>query len=113
MSEVYLGKLFNEHRFLRSDFRTRLFAYLEDYDNFFGNDVISSAKDWLREGRYDMVRYFLQSSSFEYALPFSLQEFVTMSAEDFAFYNDYACKKLALLDEKKALYKEYITFYEL
>ncbi len=108
-------KKLNIDRLLESDIIDRFLGFVEEYDKVFGNNVFDTVVDkWLDYGKedYDCIKYFLMASSSEYYLPFSMEDFISMTLDDFVLYQEKCAKICALFDEKRALYQEFITFYE-
>lgn len=108
-------KKLNIKKLLKSDFIDRFLDFVEAYDEAFDKNVFDTVVDkWLDYGKeeYDCIKYFLATSPLEYSLPFSIEDFVNMTLDDFVLYQEKCAKICALLDEKKALYEEINTFYE-
>lgn len=107
-------KRLNVERLLESDFIDRFFGFAEVYDKVFGKNVFDSVTKWLSYGKeeYDYIKYFLNTSCFEYSLPFSVDDFISMSSDEIIEYQKKCAKIREILDEKRALYEEFSTFYE-
>ncbi len=108
-------KKLNIDRLLESDIIDRFLGFVEEYDKVFGKNVFDTVVDkWLDYGKedYDCIKYFLMTSSSEYCLPFNMKDFISMTLYDFVLSKEKCVKICALLDEKRALYQEFITFYE-
>lgn len=108
-------KNLNVKKLLKSDFIDRFLDFVEAYDEVFDKNVFDTVVDkWLDYGKeeYDCIKYFLMTSRSEYSLPFSIEDFINMTLNDFVTCQEKCAKICALLDEKRALYEEFITFYE-
>lgn len=108
-------KKLNEKKLSKSDFINRFLNFLVDYDKVFNKNVFDTVvHEWLDYGKedYDCIKYFLLTSSQEYSLPFRMEDFINMTLDDFVAYQEKCAKICALLDEKRALYEEFNTFYE-
>lgn len=108
-------KKLNKQKLSKSDFICRFLDFTVTYDVVFNKDVFDTAtKEWLKYDNedYECVKYFLMTSSQEYSLPFSMEDFINMTLDDFVAYQEKCSIICALLDEKRALYEEFNTFYE-
>lgn len=107
-------KRLNVERLLESDFIDRFLGFVEVYDKVSGKNVFDSVTKWLSYGNeeYDYIKYFLNTSCFEYSLPFSIDDFISMSLDEIIEYQKKCAKIREILDEKRALYEEFSTFYE-
>lgn len=106
--------ILNEGKLLESDFIDRFLGFVEAYEEVRGINLIDTVEEWLSYNKkeYDNIKYFLQTSSTEYNLPFTIQDFISMSSNELIAYQEKCTKISALLDEKRALYQEFILFYE-
>lgn len=108
-------KKLNVEKLLESDFIDRFLGFVEAYDEIFDKNVFDTVVDkCLDYGKeeYDYIKYFLMTSYSEYSLPFRMENFINMTLDDFATCQEKYAKICALLDEKRALYEEFNTFYE-
>lgn len=106
--------MLNVEKLLKSDFIDRFLGFVEAYDTVLNKNVFSSVEKWLECGKedYDCIKYFLMTLAPEYKLPFRIEEFIFMSPEELAKEQEKCAKICALLNEKRALYEEFLTFYE-
>ncbi len=108
-------KKLNVEKLLESDFIDRFLGFVEAYDELFDNNVFDTCvTKWLEYSHeeYDCIKYFLHTSSSEYSFPFSINDFSFMSLSEIISSYEKCTKICALLDEKRALYEEFNTFYE-
>lgn len=108
----YNDESFRVDDYLNSDLSKWILGFIEVYDGYFYNNAIQSYRDWLKKGKYDCIRHFLKTNIFEYSLPFGLEYFNQLSVENFKFIQEETKKVEALLDEKKALYQQFIEFFD-
>lgn len=102
----------NTKRLLKTDFCDRLLGFAEKYDEVRGTSSYDNIKKWINENNFDSIKYFLDTYPVEYFLPVTMQQFVTMSYEEFLCLQSVYLEVSALIDEKKALYQELISFCE-
>lgn len=112
MKHSFNSEILNAKKLLNSDFINRLTGFAEEYDKFRNLNTLVSIEEWIHNEDYSNIRYFLFTSNVEYLINFSIDEFVSMSPDDFYYYHEFFSKLAALLDEKKSLYEEFISFYE-
>lgn len=107
-------KKLNVEKLLESDFMDRFLGFVEAYDEVFNNNVFDSVEKWLEYGKenYDCIRYFLMTSRSDYSIPFTIEEFICMNSKQIIDYQKKCAEICVLLDEKRALYEEFNTFYE-
>lgn len=108
-------KKLNEEKLLESDFIDRFLGFVEAYDKAFNTNVFDSVSKWLSYGNeeYDYIKYFLMTSHSDYSIPFTIEEFICINSKQLLVGYQKKCTKIcALLDEKRALYEEFNTFYE-
>lgn len=104
---------FNVQRFLESDFVDRLFDFAEEYEEVRDIKVLDSIKSWLSKKDYDYIKYFLNTTCIEYSLSaLNMQSIISMSYEEFKTLQEKYLKIYKVLNQKKALYKEFCSFYE-
>lgn len=89
-------------RFL--DFAKR-FDEIKDYNN-----LLQSATTWVETANYEYIMYFLKPEPYVSLLPFTLTEFIEMSAEQISIWQNYCRKLQNILDEKEALYNELLSY---
>lgn len=110
---------FNVERFSKSDFSERFLDFNERYEDVVRSGepeardfAITAAKTWV-DNRYDYyIRAFLDVGAYEYRLPFSMDDFANMNVPEFLEARRKAKTMCAILAEKKALYEEFLTFYD-
>lgn len=108
-------KKLNIEKLLESDIIDRVLDFLQAYDELFDKNVFDTAtSEWLKYGKedYNCIKYFLMTSASEYTLPFRIEDFISMTPDELAKEQEKCAKIFALLDEKRALYEEFLTFYE-
>lgn len=106
------GNLLNTQKLLNSDFIDRFVGFVEKYDEVRETNNLISVKKWIDNGDYSYIKYFLHLSPMESMVHLSIYELLNLSVDDFNNLQD-SCSKLAiLLDEQRALYEEFLTFYE-
>lgn len=108
-------KKLNVEKLLETDFIDRFFGFVEAYDEVFNRNVFDTGvAKWLsyHNEDYDCIKYFLHTSSSEYSFPFSINDFTFMSIDEIIKSYEKCTRMCALLDEKRALYQEFNTFYE-
>lgn len=104
---------FNVQKFLESDFVDRLFDFAEEYEEVRDIKVLDSIKSWLSKKDYDYIKYFLNTTCIEYSLSaLDMQSIISMSYEEFKALQEKYLKIYKVLNQKKALYKEFCSFYE-
>lgn len=104
---------FNVQKFLESDFVDRLFDFAEEYEEVRDIKVLDSIKSWLSKKNYDYIKYFLNTTCIEYSLSaLDMQSIISMSYEEFKALQEKYLKIYKVLNQKKALYKEFCSFYE-
>ena len=109
--KIYKDELFRENDFYDSDLYHWLLGFIEAYDRVYTINLMPTYKEWLKNGRYDCIRRFLDVTIYEYSLPFGLEFFNQMSVDNFILMQKETRRREALLDEKKALYQEFIEFF--
>lgn len=105
-------KKLNVEKFLKSDFLNRFLAFAKEYDTLLDSNVLETSKTWIKQKDYELIRYFLNCNPQEYALPFSLREFISMNYSEFAIWQIFALDFYNILEEKNKLYQEFNSFYE-
>ena len=107
-------KKLNVEKLLESDFIDRFLGFVEAYEEVFNRNVFNTVTKWLEYGHeeYDNIKYFLHTSSSEYSFPFTINDFTFMSFGEIIQSYEKCTKICAVLDEKRALYEEFNTFYE-
>ncbi len=108
-------KQLNVKKLLASNFIDRFLSFSKDYDKEFNTDVFDTATEkWLKYGKeeYEYIKFFLNVTTIEYRIPITIYEFVAMTPDEHKSFQTRCEKICKLLDEKKALYEEFITFYE-
>lgn len=108
-------KKLNVEKLLASDFIDRFLGFAEAYDKEFNNDVFDTAtKKWLKSGEeeYEYIKFFLNVTAIDYRVPITIYEFVAMTPDEHNAFQKKCERICALLDEKRALYQEFNTFYE-
>lgn len=111
----FTQKKLNVDKLLETDFIDRFLGFVEAYDEVFNRDVFNTGvAQWLEYNNedYDCIGYFLYTSFSEYAFPFNINDFTFMSLSEITQCYEKCTKICALLDEKRALYQEFNTFYE-
>lgn len=96
----------NKKKLEESDFFVRLLALAEDYGKTKQITIQDSVKKWIKEERYDYIKYFLQVSAPEQGVPFTITDLAFMSPCELAYQQKYAEKISSLLDEKRMLCAE-------
>lgn len=100
----------NTEKILNSDFIDRLIGFAEDYDSLRHSNCLEEIQKWLKDENYSYIRYFLAPD--ESIFTFSIYEFISLNANTFVYWQEFYTKLAILLDEKRALYEEFISFYE-
>ena len=103
--------MINKEKLLQSDFLDRFLGFMESYSKYWSSYAIFLAKDWVDLEYYDEILSFLRNEK-ELKVPFTMQYFLYMSIYDFECWQNRFSDMCSLLDEKKALYEEFLTFYE-
>ena len=102
----------NFEKLSKADFFSRFLGFMERYDDVNCTSFYNYAKKWVLEKDITNIQNFLDTWSIEYSLSFSKQDFISMTPGQFAHYQEVYTKVCALLDEKKSLHQELLSFYE-
>lgn len=105
-------KNLNVKKLLKTDFIERFLGFVEKYETVRDVNLFETAYKWISTMDFDCVKSFLHTIPVEYSLPFTITDFVYMSYDDFLQFQGKSTEILALLDEKKSLYQELLSFYE-
>lgn len=87
-------KNLNIERLLESDIIDRFLGFVKDYNKVFNKNVFDSVENWLayHKEEYDNIKYFLMTSPQQYALPFRIEDFINMTLDDSALYQEKCTK---------------------
>ena len=102
----------NYEKLLNSNFIDRFLGFVEKTDIVHNTYLYKSAQKWLDENDFDSIKYFLDTNASESTITFSLHQFTCMNYTEFVYFQNVYSEIATLIDEKKSLYQELISFYE-
>lgn len=107
-------KKLNKEKILETDFIDRFLGFVERYDDIYDTNHSIDMEGHIASQNFYSIHKFIKpkiSDSINFA-PFSIKQFLSMSIEEIIHFQEYFSKIYSLIDEKKALYEEFLSFYE-
>lgn len=95
-----------------SYFLDRLIAFAERYDCFLSSGESTIVRKLIAKEKFDSIKDWLSIKPDENRLPWTIREFAFMPKEEIAYFQALYMELSALIDEKMALYEEFLSYYQ-